>query len=224
MSAILSVSMAAAAGWLFCRPPRRRVSLLPACLVTWRWIRQRLESRRRRTSRRVALRDAIAEVAADVRAGQPPAAALERALPDGDLAPRTLSAVRLGGDVVAALHNDASRSSQPLLAGVGACWSVSESQGAGLATALERLVLQERRAEEVRRQLQAHLAAPRATARMLAVLPALGLGLGLAVGGDPIGWLLGTTLGWGCLAAGLVLIGVGMAWAGRIASRTERLL
>jgi tight adherence protein B len=59
---------------------------------------------------------------------------------------------------------------------------------------------------------------------MLAVLPALGLGLGLAVGGDPIGWLLGTTLGWGCLAAGLVLIGVGMAWAGRIASRTERLL
>jgi tight adherence protein B len=172
----------------------------------------------------VALRDAIAEVAADVRAGQSPAAALERALPDGDLAPRTLSAVRLGGDVVAALHDDASRSSQPLLAGVGACWSVSESQGAGLATALERLVLQERRAEEVRRQLQAHLAAPRATARMLAVLPALGLDLGLAVGGDPIGWLLGTTLGWGCLAAGLVLIGVGLAWAGRIASRTERLL
>lgn len=224
MSAILAVAMAAATGWLACRPPRRAASLLPAYRAAWRRVRHRLASRRRRTSRRVALRDAIAEVAADVRAGQPPTVALERALIDSDLAPRTLSALRLGGDVVAALNDDARLSGQPVLTGVGACWSVAETHGAGLATALERLVLQERRAEEVRRQLQAHLAAPRATARMLAVLPALGLGLGLAVGGDPVGWLLGTPLGWGCLGAGLVLIGLGLAWAGRIASRTERLL
>ncbi|MGA0945546.1 MAG: hypothetical protein ACO3UW_07235, partial [Candidatus Nanopelagicales bacterium] len=95
---------------------------------------------------------------------------------------------------------------------------------AGLADALDRLVTQERRAEEVRRELDAHLAAPRATARMLALLPALGIGLGLVLGGDPLGWLLGTTIGWACLALGLVLVGIGLGWASRIARRTERLL
>lgn len=170
------------------------------------------------------MRDAIAEVATDVRAGQPPARAFERAFGDGDLAPSALAALRLGGDVTEALRTDAARSMQPILAGVGACWSVATAQGAGLAEALDRLVTQERRAEEVRRELEAHLAAPRATARMLAVLPALGIGLGLLAGGDPVGWLLGTTLGWACLALGVVLVGIGLGWASRIARRTERLL
>jgi tight adherence protein B len=135
-----------------------------------------------------------------------------------------VAAVRLGGDIAEALRQDARTSTQPMLAGAGACWSVAAAQGAGLADALDRLVQQDRRAEEVRRQLEAHLAAPRATARMLALLPALGLGLGLAVGGDPLGWLLGTPLGWACLAVGLMLVGLGLAWAGRISARTERLL
>ncbi len=59
---------------------------------------------------------------------------------------------------------------------------------------------------------------------MLALLPLLGLGLGIAVGGDPVGWLLGTAWGWGCLIVGLGLTLLGLAWAGRIVSRTERLL
>jgi tight adherence protein B len=92
---------------------------------------------------------------------------------------------------------------------------VASAQGAGLADALDRIVTQDRRAEEVRRQLEAHLAAPRATARMLALLPALG---------DPLGWLLGTTPGWACLALGLILIATGLAWATRIVARTECLL
>ena len=97
-------------------------------------------------------------------------------------------------------------------------------QGAGLADALDRLVAQDRRSEEVRRQLDAHLAAPRATARMLALLPLLGLLLGFAIGGDPLGWLLGTPLGWACLVLGLLLIAAGLGWATRIVARTERLL
>jgi tight adherence protein B len=101
---------------------------------------------------------------------------------------------------------------------------VAATQGAGLADALDRLVVQDRRAEEVRRQLEAHLAAPRATARMLALLPALGLLLGIAVGGDPLGWLLGTPLGVGCLVLGILLVVAGLTWASRIVARTERLL
>lgn len=224
MILLTGLVLAAAAAWLACRPPLRPTPVLPRLRRIGTWVHQRFVTRRIRTQRRAATRDAVAEVAADVRAGQPPLRALERALSERDVAPRTLAAARLGGDVVAALGDDSRARDEPMLAGVGACWSVAQTQGAGLAVALDRLVTQERRGEEVRRQLQAHLAAPRATARMLALLPALGLGLGLAIGGDPLGWLLGTVPGWLCLSLGLVLVGVGVAWAHRIAARTERLL
>ena len=224
MTVVLAMGVAAVGAWLAVRPPTRPYPLLTVAGTFGRHLRRRMMTRRRQHEQRAATRDALAEIAADVRVGQPPLRALERSLSERGIAPRTVAAVRLGGDVVASLRADADDSRQPLLAGVGACWSVAESHGAGLADALDRLVAAERRAEEVRRQLQAHLAAPRATARMLALLPALGLVLGLAVGGDPLGWLLGTPFGWGCLGLGLVLIGVGLAWAQRIASRTERLL
>ena len=224
MTLLFAMVLAALAGWLTCRPPHRTVSLSPVVDRLRGEVQRRLLTRRRRTAQRASTREAMAEVVADMRAGQPPARALERALGDRDMAPRTLAAVRLGGDIAEALRQDALTSTQPMLAGAGACWSVAATQGAGLADALDRLVLQDRRAEEVRRQLEAHLAAPRATARMLALLPVLGLGLGLAVGGDPLGWLLGTPLGWACLTVGLLLVGVGLAWAGRISARTERLL
>ena len=226
MIVIAAAALAAAATWLMLRPPVRSHPLLPAARQLLAGVRRRVSGRRHRAHQRAAIREALAEVVADVRAGQSPIRALERALGDRQpvFAPRTLAAVRWGGDVGAALREDARTSSQPVLGAAAACWSVAAAQGAGLADALDRLVGQDRRAEEVRRQLDAHLAAPRATARMLALLPALGLLLGLAVGGDPIGWLLGTPLGWACLVTGVLLILTGLAWAGRIVARTERLL
>ncbi len=221
----LAVALAATAAWLAVRAPMRHGTALSSVRRVLAALRHRMLSRRRRTQIRAALRESLAEVVADVRAGQPPERALTRALADrAALAPRTLAAARWGGDVVGALRDDARGGAQPLLASAAACWSVAATQGAGLADALDRLVAQDRRAEEVRRQLEAHLAAPRATARMLALLPAFGLVLGIAVGGDPIGWLLGTPLGVACLVLGLLLIALGLLWATRIAARTERLL
>lgn len=222
----LAAALAATAAWLVVRGPMPSTSSLAHARRLLAALRRRLLSRRRRAQVRAALRESLAEVVADVRAGQPPERALTRALADRDvaLAPRTLAAARWGGDVVGALREDSRAASQPLLGSAAACWSVAAAQGAGLADALDRLVAQDRRAEEVRRQLEAHLAAPRATARMLALLPAFGLVLGIAVGGDPIGWLLGTPLGFACLVLGLLLIAMGLFWATRIAARTERLL
>ena len=222
----VAAALAATAAWLVMRGPMRSPSSLSRARRPLTGLRRRLLSRRRRTQMRAAVRESLAEVVADVRAGQPPERALTRALSDRDgaLAPRTLAAARWGGDIVGALRDDSRAAAQPLLASAAACWSVAATQGAGLADALDRLVAQDRRAEEVRRQLEAHLAAPRATARMLALLPALGLVLGIAVGGDPIGWLLGTPLGAACLVLGLLLIALGLLWATRIAARTERLL
>ena len=222
----IAAALAATAVWLVMRGPMRSPSSLSRARRPLTGLRRRLLSRRRRTQMRAAVRESLAEVVADVRAGQPPERALTRALSDRDgaLAPRTLAAARWGGDIVGALRDDSRAAAQPLLASAAACWSVAATQGAGLADALDRLVAQDRRAEEVRRQLEAHLAAPKATARMLALLPAFGLVLGIAVGGDPLGWLLGTPLGVACLVLGLLLIALGLLWATRIAARTERLL
>ena len=56
------------------------------------------------------------------------------------------------------------------------------------------------------------LSAPRATGKVMAALPGCGIGLGYLLGGDPIHWLLGGPLGWGCLLAGVVLACLGVLW------------
>lgn len=226
MTLLLAALLAAASTWLIMRPSRRtaRPGLTAKALADR--ILRRLSTGRQTPRWRASTREALAEIVADLRAGQPVTRAAERAFASdsGELAPRTLASLRWGGDVVGALREDSRAIGRPLLAGAAACWSVAESSGAGLADALDRLVQQDRKAEEVRRQLGAHLAAPRATARMLAVLPLLGIALGFAIGGDPLGWLLGTSLGWACLGMGVGLTAVGLAWTSRIATRTERLL
>ena len=190
-----------------------------ARLRGWRWIPG---ARRRRARRRAEALVAAAAFAAELRAGQPLRSALLRALPV--VAPRAAAAAAWGGDIPSSLRQDARAQHLPLLSGVAACWEVSESSGAGLASALDRLAASERAAEEVRVQLAAQLAAPRATSRMLAALPVIGIVLGLALGGDPLGWLLGTGIGRMCLAAGIALTGLGLWWLQRIALGVERSL
>jgi tight adherence protein B len=73
-------------------------------------------------------------------------------------------------------------------------------------------------------QLEAQLAGPRATARMLATLPLIGLAMGMLMGADPLQWLLGTAPGLLCLLGGALLTVAGMAWTGRIATAVERQL
>lgn len=172
---------------------------------------------------RARVREGTADLAAELRAGQPLRRALARAY-DDSIAPRARSAARFGGDVAAALRDDARPAGRSALASVAACWSVAEGNGAGLATALERLVDQERESEDVRVQLAAHLAAPRATSRMLMLLPLIGVGLGFALGADPLTFLLGSPMGNGCLVIGVGLILLGLWWTSRIVHRVEALL
>ena len=179
-------------------------------------------ARRRSRRRRAAALVATAALAAELRAGQPLRSALLRAMPE--IAPRAVAAATWGGQIPVALRHDAESQRLPILAGIAACWEVAEGSGAGMARALDRLVEAARSAEEVRVQLEAHLAAPRATARLLTMLPVIGLLLGIALGVDPLAWLLGTPAGRLCLLGGVLLTGAGLAWTGRIAARVEVLL
>lgn len=229
MSALLAAGLAAATVVLAMSPDSStrlrtitghtppRVTVLDRLRL---WGRSRIPGAAARRRRRAI--EACAALAGELRSGQPMRSALLSAL-DG-VTPHAVAAARWGGDVPEGLRRDAARDRIPLWRSVAACWEVSEASGAGLAVALERLTTAARSAEEVRVQLQAHLSAPRATARMLALLPVIGIVLGMSLGGDPLGWLLGTGIGRLCLAGGLVLTGLGLWWVHRIAVSVERAL
>lgn len=179
-------------------------------------------SRRRRAAQRMHVVRALATLAAELEAGQPPREALRRAAGDPPAWPRALSCLRLDGDVAEALEADAD--GRPVLAHLAACWRVAADAGTGLAPAVVRLAESARTAEDARVDLEGQLAGPRATARLLALLPAVGIGFGFLLGSDPLGWLITQPLGRICLAVGVLLTAAGAWWTGRIAASVERLL
>ena len=175
--------------------------------------------RRRKAAERARILQALSALASELEAGQPPSAALSAAAGDPPAWPQALRAAGAASDVVEALRRDAL--AHPVLVMLAACWEVSANSGAGLAAAVTRLAASARQAEDVRVQLEAHLAGPRATARMLGLLPLVGLGLGTVMGAEPIAWLVGTPVGAACALAGAALTALGMWWTGRIARSVE---
>ena len=161
---------------------------------------------------------AITAIAAELRAGRPPDDALAATL--GSVWPRTRAVASWGGDVVAALRAE----DDPVAAHLAACWQVSRTSGAPLAEIVERLARAERDAADARVELRAALAGPQATARMLAMLPLLGLGLGYLLGADPLAWFFTDPLGLPVLSAGALFTGAGIMWTRRITGRVEAAL
>ena len=69
--------------------------------------------------------------------------------------------------------------------------------------------------------MTAALGPPRATAKMLATLPVIGVLLGTAMGVDPLDFLLTTGTGNVCLLGGLALALLGLWWVERLADAVE---
>jgi tight adherence protein B len=182
-----------------------------------RLARQARQVRERRADAVIALCGALA---GEVRAGRQPGEALLRAARDsgglGEAQAAVVAAARFGGDVPGALTAAARQPGGEGLLGLAACWRVAVDQGAGLAAGLDRLEAALRAERDQRADLRAQLAGARATTVLLAVLPALGLLLGSAMGADPLHVLLHTGAGLGCLAIGSAFEAAGMWWAARI--------
>lgn len=158
---------------------------------------------------------------AELRAGLPAQAVVANACgPWPELAP-VVATARLGGDLPAALRRASRAPGAAGLRLVAASWEVSGRSGAGLASVLERVGVALRDDEEAHSEVASALGPPRATAKMLAVLPLFGLGLGASTGANPVRFLVGTTLGVGCLVAGLVLAAAGLWWVERLAAAVE---
>ncbi len=170
--------------------------------------------------------EACGVLAAELRSGRDPAEALAAAAsvaagPSRTALSSAAAAARLGGDVPGALTSSVGSAVAPELRALAACWSVCASSGSGLATSVERLEEGLRAEQAQRRAVDAELAGPRATAGLLAVLPAAGLLMAAGLGADPLHVLLGTPLGLVCLVVGLGLDGLGVLWTGRLVRRVS---
>ena len=98
---------------------------------------------------------------------------------------------------------------------VAVCWKVAEQSGAGLATALRHTATTLRNETVVAAEIVAQLSGPRATVRLLVMLPAVALVMGEILGAEPLIILLGTPYGVGCLLMGIGLALVGWHWVER---------
>jgi len=204
-------------------PPRVDMWRLP---VTPTSVVRRLRDPWRRTEaarRRAAVVELCAGFAAELGAGGSARDALVSASRDvPDVAHIAGVASAPHGDVAAALRATAALDGGAGLHRLAMCWQVSERSGSSLAPAVARLTATLRDEEQVRREVAAQLAGPRATAVLLALLPLFGLSMGSALGADPLAVLLGTPIGRGCLAVGVLLEAIGLLWTARITRRAEQ--
>lgn len=174
----------------------------------------------------LVMAQALRALAAELRAGSTPARALEAAGGDPSLWPRAVVSAHFGEDVAVGLARDARESPQHrrLLLHLAACWKVGVAQGAGVASTVERLALSARSQHELQSTLRGELASSRATVRLLALLPVVGIAMGYLLGADPIGWFLGSPIGFALLSVAIALTGVGVWWTRRIVRRIEYVL
>jgi tight adherence protein B len=183
-------------------------------------------------SRREALRQRGADVvvlralAAELRTGLSPVAALQASADAGsDRADHVLgqrmraaaAAERFGGDPAARLREGGAAT----LAGaaLAAVWSASRLTGASLAAPVARIAAAAAADHRAVREAQAALASARSSARLLATLPLIGALLGAVSGAGSLHVLFATGPGQACLLVGAVLDLVGLAWLDRLAAR-----
>ena len=162
---------------------------------------------------RVAVSRACTALAAQLRIGQVPAEALASAAGDHPVLIESQRVSAIGGDVPRTWRAQAERDGGSAgLAELARAWQVSIDTGAPMSTTLEQVAAGLSADRNLQSVIAGELAAPRATSKVMAVLPACGIGIGYLLGGDPVGWLLAGPPGWGCLFVGVLLACAGVLW------------
>lgn len=196
------------------------IGVLAAVAARRIWARRRARVAADETARHVL--DACEVVAAELSAGRPADAALAQAAGRWPGLAPAVEAYALGSDVSEALRRLASEPGAAELRVVASAWQVAQHSGHGLADALSRVAARIRARRQTRRVVTSELASARATARLVAGLPVVALGMGSGAGGDPWAFLLGTPIGWACLALGLAFALLGLWWIEWIADGVDR--
>ncbi len=100
--------------------------------------------------------------------------------------------------------------------GLAAAWTVATDAGAPLAPSLASYARSLRSLAQAQRDVAVALAGPVATARIVMVLPIVGMLFGFALGFDTLGTLVTTAPGWVCLAAGGLALLAAHRWNRRL--------
>ncbi|MCO5970047.1 type II secretion system F family protein [Actinoallomurus soli] len=182
--------------------------------------------RRGVTARRAAVIELCDGIAAELTAGRPPGTALTGAAEGLASIPRlepVLAAARSGDDVAASLERAAVAPGCEGLRLLAGCWRIGTDRGGMLASVVEGLAEALRDEQTHREEVAMQLAGPRTTARLLAGLPLLGMGMAVALGARPFAFLFGTLPGGLCLALGTGLDALGLWWTRRLATAAEEL-
>jgi tight adherence protein B len=180
--------------------------------------------RRRRQARlwRAAVIELCDGLAAELTAGRAPVVAFEAAATVLDPAVAKVLLRPLPGEEMPEMLIRVSAGSGAeglrLLAG---CWRIGAERGGAFAAVIDNLAAALRDQDAHRLEIGAQLAGPRATARLLAGLPLLGLAMAAALGAHPLAFLFGTLPGAACLVAGVGLDLLGLWWTGRLAAAVE---
>nr|WP_241976329.1 pilus assembly protein [Cryobacterium algoricola] len=104
---------------------------------------------------------------------------------------------------------------------VAAAWEVATRSGAPLAACLRRLASSLRDLGQLHADLETALAGPAATARLVAVLPLVGILFGVVLGFNTVATLFLTVPGWLCLGSGTGLMLAGSRWNRRLLRRAR---
>ena len=194
-----------------------------------------LEIRRRRRGRHraraaegAALQGALDILVGELRVGAHPVAAFDVAADDVDgvvaASLRTIAArARLGADVAAGMRSVALRSSLPgQWERLAVCWQLAQTHGLAIGTLMQTAQRDLVERERFSGRVDAGMAGARATAAVLAGLPAVGVGLGQLIGADPVSFLLSGGIGGWLLVVGVLLACGGLLWSDRITAGVLR--
>ncbi|SIR94891.1 type II secretion system F family protein [Williamsia sterculiae] len=201
-------------------------AVMVAAAVRWQVTRRRRQTRALRAID--GLLTALSAMIAELSVGAPPAHACRQAAVEmpataadspetaiGEMLRHMAGRAELGGDVaegIATGHGGADQA----VSRVAAAWRTSERHGLPMVDLLGAVrddLLARRRAAD---RTRAALAGARATAMVLSALPLLGIGLGQAIGADPVAVLLGGGIGGILLVVGTGLVIGGQVWSEHI--------
>jgi tight adherence protein B len=171
---------------LLAGPVAAAIVAVYAALAATEW--RRRTRRKQAAAARSADLESIATLIADLRAGLPPAETIALG-EDGDGRIRRLA---------------------------GAVWRLAEQTGAPAADLLDRIASDARSADQAAAKAAAQASGAQATALLLAGLPAGGIGLGYAIGADPLTVLLRTPVGAACALLAVFLQVGGLRWSQRL--------
>jgi len=186
-----------------------------AATIGWLIARQAIE-RKSVDNERLVIKS-CGMIAGQLDAGEIPAQAMTIAAEDVPLLAPVAAIIQIGGDVSAELH---ALARQPGCSGfdwMARGWRLCERTGMPLSPVIRQLSDTLRQQGVVRDQRRAELASAKSTSRLLAGLPAIGIGMGLFVGADPLDFLTNSLPGHICLVSAASLICGGLIWTHHLA-------